>query len=123
MTECTKQRKGACSTCPWVKDGDRSKYFPPASLKKSVVDAMERGNIHPCHDNKDFMCSGYLSFAEQRLRGGVGALQMVRICGRLGMFDYDMVNTDLNVFGSIKEMLADHKARARRFPKVEEGES
>jgi Family of unknown function (DUF6283) len=120
MTECTKQRKGACSTCPWVKDGDRTQYFPPAFLKRSVVHAMERGNIHPCHGNNEFMCSGYLSFAEQRLSSGVDTLQMVRIGGRLGVFDYDMVNTDLNVFGSVKEMLADHEERARRFPKVEE---
>lgn len=114
MTEATKQRKSACSSCPWISDGDRTVHFDPDILRRSVVDAMERGSIHPCHSGGEYMCSGYLAFAEKNLRGGADALQMVRISARLGMFDYGLVNTNLNVFKSIKAMLADHKKRMRR---------
>lgn len=113
MTEATKQRKAACSSCPWVKDGDRSVCFEPEALLRTVIDAMNHGNIHPCHSGKEYMCSGYLAFADMNLRGGVYGLQMVRIADRLGLFDKSMVNKSLNVFSSIKAMLSDHKKRLK----------
>jgi Family of unknown function (DUF6283) len=107
----TKQRKSACSSCPWIVDGDRTCHFDPSVLKKTVVDAMNSGSIHPCHSGGEFMCSGYLAFAEKNLPAGVDSLQMVRISSRLGMFDYNLVNEELNVFSSVKAMLSDHKKR------------
>jgi hypothetical protein len=114
MREATKQRKSVCSSCPWIVDGDRAVYFEPDALEKTVVDAMNRGNIHSCHSASEYMCSGFLAFAENNLHGGVDALQMVRISSRLGMFDYGLVNSELNVFPSIKSMLSDHKKRMKR---------
>lgn len=110
----TKQRESACSTCPWIKDGDRTCHFDPSTLEKTVVAAMNAGNIHACHSAKEFMCSGYLAFAEKNLRAGVYQLQMVRISDRLGMFNYDLVNKELNTFPSVKAMLLDHKKRMKR---------
>jgi hypothetical protein len=111
MEESTKQRAAACASCPWIKDGDRNVCFDPDVLSDTVVESMRHGNIHPCHSAKEYMCSGYLAFAEANLRAGVHELQMVRIADRLGLFDEALVNKDLNVFASVKELLADHKRR------------
>jgi hypothetical protein len=114
VAEATKQRKAACSSCPWVVDGDRAVHFDPETLEKTVVDSLRHGNIHSCHSATEFMCSGYLAFAEANLPGRAYSLQMVRIASRLGMFDHSIINKDLNVFASVKKMLADHKKRSRR---------
>jgi hypothetical protein len=114
VAEATKQRKAACSSCPWVVDGDRAVHFDPETLEKTIVDSLKRGNIHPCHSATEFMCSGYLAFAEASLPAGADSLQMVRIASRLRIFDYSMINKDLNVFASVKKMLADHKQRSKR---------
>lgn len=113
MSEATKQRKASCASCPWVMDGDRTCHFDPKVLKNTVVKEMEKGGIHPCHSNEEYMCSGYLAFAEKNLRYGVDSLQLVRIYGRLSGFDYEKVNKRLNVFSSVKEMLADHRLRMK----------
>lgn len=109
--DATKQRKASCSSCPWVIDGDRSLHFDPNVLEKTVVRAMQNGELHSCHSSSEHICSGYLAFAENNLQAGVDTLQMVRISARLGMFDYDLVNKDLNVFSSVKAMLKDHSQR------------
>lgn len=109
----TQQRKAACSSCPWVKNNDRTVCFDPKDLERTVVDAMQRGNIHPCHSENDYMCSGYLAFAEKNLKGGANSLQMTRIAARLHMFNFKLINIDLDVFSSIKSMLSDHKKRRK----------
>lgn len=109
--DATKQRKMTCSSCPWIVDGDRGLHFDPKVLEATVVKALQNGQIHSCHSSRNHMCSGYLAFAENNLRAGVDTLQMVRISARLGMFDYDLVNKDLNVFDSVKAMLKDHRQR------------
>ena len=111
MTEATKQRAAACASCPWIKDGDRSVCFDPDVLSNTVVAAMQHGDTHDCHSAKEYLCSGYLAFAQANLRAGVYGLQMVRIADRLGLFDESLVNKELNVFPSVKAMLADHKRR------------
>lgn len=124
--DATKQRKSACSSCPWIADGDRELHFDPEVLKNTIVQEMVRGGIHPCHSSSEYMCSGYLAFAEKNLQFGVDTLQMVRISARLGVFDYDLVNKDLSVFKSVKAMLADHRRRMKSIfgsKKVSEGKS
>lgn len=111
----TKQRLSACSTCPWIKDGDRTCSFDPETLKQSVVEYMEKGQIHPCHSASEFMCSGSLAFAEKHLPYGVDTLNMVRIASRLGIFDHSLVNKSLNVFSSVRAMLADHRKRGKQL--------
>jgi hypothetical protein len=100
-SSCSKQRSTACSTCPWIADNDRTQYFPPESLERSTVAEMQRGNIHPCHKAEEFMCSGYLAFAEKNLPFGVDSLGTVRVMERLGGFDRALVNPDLNVIKTV----------------------
>ncbi len=107
-----KQRKSACSTCPWIVDGDRSCHFDPQTLKKTIVDTMRSGHVQSCHSADSYMCSGSLAFAEKTLPKGVFSLNMVRIAARLGMFDHKKINKKLNVFSSVTAMLKDHKDRA-----------
>ena len=66
MSEATKQKKTPCSSCPFMAEGgDRSACFEPEALEKTVVDYLRNGNIHTCNSDQEYMCSGYLSFAEQ----------------------------------------------------------
>jgi Family of unknown function (DUF6283) len=120
-SSCTKQRRSACSTCPWITDNDLTQYFPPESLERSTVAEMQRGNIHPCHKAEEFMCSGYLAFAEKNLPFGVDSLGAVRVMERLGAFDRSLVNPDLKVFKSVKAMLKNHKMRGSALYALKNG--
>lgn len=111
MSRCSKQRRTACKTCPWIRDGDQSSYFVPETLEKTIVDTMRNGYLQECHSQTDYMCSGSLAFLEKNIPGGVFQLQMVRIADRLGFFDLGKVNTDLQTFGSVEEMLKEHAKR------------
>ncbi|MEO0853444.1 MAG: hypothetical protein AAFY15_08080, partial [Cyanobacteria bacterium J06648_11] len=108
-------------TCPWVRNGDRSFSFEPVVLDKSVVDQMRNGYIHHCHSVDRYMCSGYLAFAEQNLDGGANSLQMVQIADRLGIFNWELLPDELNVFESFDEMLDDHAARLSGRSPLETG--
>ncbi len=109
----TKQKKSPCSSCPFMAEGgDRKACFKPEALERTVIDYLEKGGIHPCHGDQEFMCAGYLSFAEQTLRAGAESLHMVRISERLGMFDWDLVDDELPVYQDIEEMLDSHCQRS-----------
>lgn len=110
MPEITQKVK-ACKSCPFVADGDRSLCFDPNELRRTVVNHLDMGLVHPCHSDKNTLCAGYLSFAEQRLKGGAEALQMVQIAHRLGLLDFNKIPI-LNVFPSIAAMLRDHTRRS-----------
>lgn len=113
MTEAAKQKRTPCPSCPFMAEGgDRTSCFKPEALEQTVVHYLRNGGIHPCHKNQEYMCAGYLSFAEQALPQGAVELQMVRISERLGMFDWGLVDDGLPVFESVEEMLENHAARS-----------
>jgi len=117
MPEATKQKRSACSSCPFRSDVTNT-CFPPEKLEETVLDYLDNGRIHPCHSNTDYMCSGYLRFADKYFEsnGGMFALQMVRISDRLGLFDETKVPTNINVFSDVSEMLDSHQERMDSNP-------
>jgi hypothetical protein len=117
--EAMLQRSKACASCPFLQDGHQY-CFKPSVLRKTVVRAMRDGQIHPCHSDRRYGCSGYLAFAEKNLPGGVMGMLVPYIAHAMGIFDPQKINLELNVFGSIQEMLSTHRIRCIESVKTNE---
>ncbi len=109
MTSC-KQRREPCGTCPWMVSilGD---CFSPATLEKTVVADYLGDRAQTCHSNHDFYCAGALAFAKRN--GDIFANASVRMGFMAGILTEDMIDTDLETFDSIEEMLESHGQRMR----------
>lgn len=104
------QRTSHCQNCPFWKQSNPDYGFSPEALQGTVVDHLEKGLIHPCHSNKKYMCTGYLSFAEQTFDDGILSLNSGRVAARLGLLDPEKI-PKIEVYSCIAEMLEEHGMR------------
>jgi hypothetical protein len=105
------QKKNMCSSCPWRKDGDRSVYFLPATLQRTIVNDFNEGRVQACHGNHEHMCAGQLAFAEHKL-GGVEEINNAQVAIRFGLLKKSSILKSAdNIFDSVPEMLEDHEKR------------
>jgi hypothetical protein len=108
MTQHLKQRRGHCNSCPWMPASldEHGNYFEPATLERTIVTYLNEERLHPCHSGSYF-CTGYLSYVEQHIDGGVVSLAMGRLAMGLKLLTRSKIPT-LMVFESIDEMLKAH---------------
>jgi Family of unknown function (DUF6283) len=109
----TVQKSTACQSCPWTRSNPEY-YFPPEKLKKSIVDSLDRELLHTCHFNHQNFCTGYLSFVEQNIEGGLMSLTLGRIALEWKIIERALIPI-LPVFNSVQKMLDSHQKRMNKF--------
>lgn len=104
------QKTNHCVSCPWVKNGDRSCYFPPDVLERTIVDNHQAERIHYCHSQAEKFCTGYLAYLKTSDPDFARNHALARVAIHFGFLDPAAI-PELEVFETIPQMLADHQQR------------